>query len=376
MTQRFHGENLRLIRQFWSLSLSDVADRISTSRQYVHQIEVEDKFPSDATISALASTLAVLPTFFATTIKNSIKVEHGHFRKLQTTPVSVTHEVLAYCTIFELLIRKLEEYAEFPTKNIPSLHADTGEEAEVAADRCRAHWSLGINDPISSITRAAENNGVIVALFDHLSSKVDAFSLGRARPIIVRITRKESLFRQRFDIAHELGHLVMHEGMQTGDHASESLANRFASAILLPRYAFLRDFPRRGRIDWHRVFDLKLKWGVSAAAIIRRALDLGVIGEVEYRRANIHLANTGQKRVEPYDTDYSTEEPEVLRKAVTLILDGGFASSTSIAESLHLRPFVLRRLLSFTTSDQSDGQYVGDEASPANVHKLKSVDSN
>src|SRR5215813_3220472 len=108
MSKRFHGENLRLIRQFWGLSLSDVAARISTSRQYVHQIEVEDKLPSEATINGLASALAVLPSFFATTINNSIKVEHGHFRRLQTTPPSTTHEVLAYSTIFELLVRKLE----------------------------------------------------------------------------------------------------------------------------------------------------------------------------------------------------------------------------------------------------------------------------
>lgn len=61
-----------------------------------------------------------------------------------------------------------------------------------------------------------ENQGAIVTTFDGVSDKVDALSINRKYPIIIRNTAKESVCRMRFDIAHECGHLIMHDGIETG----------------------------------------------------------------------------------------------------------------------------------------------------------------
>ena len=68
--------------------------------------------------------------------------------------------------------------------------------------------------------------------------KVDAFSLSNKRPLIVRNTAKVNPCRQRFDLAHEMGHLVMHQGIETGCRLTEDQANQFACALLMPRASF------------------------------------------------------------------------------------------------------------------------------------------
>ena len=94
----------------------------------------------------------------------------------------------------------------------------------------------------------------------------------------------------RFDIAHELGHLVLHEGHVTGDRKTESEANRFASAFLLPRSTFVKVFPKRGtRIDWAGIRALKLEFQVSKAAILYRAKSLELLDDDQYRGAVITL---------------------------------------------------------------------------------------
>ena len=126
----------------------------------------------------------------------------------------------------------------------------------------------------------------------------------------------------RFDIAHECGHLIMHQGKITGDKETETEANRFASAFLLPRAAFISEFPRATvRFNWSAIYDMKLRWKVSVAAIIRRAFDLGIIDAAAYRRASIHLSKTGQAKKEHYDDSelILPEEPELLSNAITAL---------------------------------------------------------
>lgn len=109
----------------------------------------------------------------------------------------------------------------------------------------------------------------------------------------------------------------MHQGIVTGDSVTEGEAHRFASAFLIPRSAFAREFPRSRRIlDWNALFTMKLRWKVSVRAIARRAFDLGLIDAAQYRRANIQLVKTGQAKAERYEERIAVEKPELLRAAI------------------------------------------------------------
>ncbi|WP_234840887.1 ImmA/IrrE family metallo-endopeptidase [Sinorhizobium meliloti] len=212
----------------------------------------------------------------------------------------------------------LEAHVRMPAVDFPEEARPTSFDAvERMAENARLHWGLGLDGPIRNMTRVVENAGAVVVNFDDLTDRIDALSIARRRPIIVRSTAKVAGARLRFDIAHEAAHLIMHQGIVTGDSVTEGEAHRFAGAFLIPRAAFAREFPRSRRaLDWNALFTMKLRWKVSVRAIARRAFDLGLIDAAQYRTANIQLVKTGQAKAERFDELVAVEEPELLRAAI------------------------------------------------------------
>jgi Zn-dependent peptidase ImmA (M78 family) len=178
-----------------------------------------------------------------------------------------------------------------------------------------------------------------VTFFSSPRHEVDALSIARARPLVVRNTLKESPGRLRFDLGHECGHLVMHQGIETGDKETEDQANRFSSALLMPRDSFRQEFPvMPGRLDWHVIYTLKLRWRVSAKAVIRRARDLGRLNDAQYAAGNRFLHQSGQARVERYDEKLPAEEPELIDAAVRAYVQSVNTSPAELAARLGMTP--------------------------------------
>ena len=311
----FHGERLRLARVALGLTLDQLGARVSATRQYLNQLEQNLKTPTEEMQAALADALGVARHFFSMQANSGIRPEQCHFRKQRTTPVSIVSQVLARGTLLDGFISRLDDELDLPPVSFPDIAAESAVEIEEAAETARLHWGLG-SGPISSMMRVVENAGAVVSFFGGVSERVDALSIDCARPMIIRSEAKPAACRLRFDLAHETGHLIMHRGVQTGDKVTEDQANRFASAFLLPRASFIHEFPRGRFLDWSAIFRLKLRWKVSAAAILRRAYDLRIISADQYRTGYIHLSKTGQKRFERYDDEIVAEIPELLPAAV------------------------------------------------------------
>jgi Zn-dependent peptidase ImmA (M78 family) len=314
---RIAGEQLRLARLAHGYSLEEVGALSGATRQFIHQLETNARSASEEMVEALCDVLGVTAEFLAEPVPSTVRPEQCHFRGHVTRPASLTSQVLARGTLLDKFIAGVESRLSLPTVAFPDIPATSLEEIEQAAEEARRYWSLGSTGPITSMMRVVENAGAIVTYFGDLSDRVDAFSMDRRRPIIVRSSLKESLCRQRFDLAHECGHLVMHRGIQTGDRATEDQAHRFAGAFLFPRGAFLREFPRGKWIDWNALYALKKRWKVSVRALVRRGYDLGLLTPAQYRTANIHLMKSGQSKIERFDDDGSMpiEEPELLSSA-------------------------------------------------------------
>lgn len=315
------GEQLRLARLAHGYSLEEVGERVGATRQFIHQLETGARSPSDDLVAALADELGVTLPFLAEPMPSTVRPEQCHFRGHISRPASITSQVLARGTLLDKFVAAMEDHLELPAVSFPDLPAISAEEIEQAAEDARRFWGLGTTGPIISMMRVVENAGAVVTYFGDLSERVDAFSMDRRRPVIVRSSLKESLCRQRFDFAHECGHLVMHRGIQTGDRVTEDQAHRFASAFLFPRGAALREFPRGRSINWRALFQLKLRWKMSVRAIVRRGYDLGILSPAQYRTANIHLVKTGQSKIEQYDADGTlpVEQPELLPSALSAL---------------------------------------------------------
>jgi Zn-dependent peptidase ImmA (M78 family) len=332
----FKGEQLRLARLAFGFSLEDVGAKIGATRQFIHQLEVEAKSPSRESVVELARALGVTPRFFSTWQRATVRPEQCHFRKQATTPASITSQVLARGSILDALANELDTRLDLPVVNFPAAAARSFDDVESVAEAAREHWCLGSSGPIKNMTRVVENAGAIVTYFAGVSDRVDALSMDRRRPIIVRSEAKQSACRLRFDLAHECGHLIMHRGIHTGDRITEDQANRFASAFLLPRAPFLHMFPRSRFLSWPLIFHIKLQWKVSARAVLRRALDLGVISIEQYRTGNIHLAKTGQTKVERYDSDLPMENAELLDTAMDTLEEARPGALFEMASALGL----------------------------------------
>lgn len=318
----FKGSQLRLARHYWGKTLNDIAEAIGCTRQYVSQLENgKGKLRLDDPITeALSTALKVTPTFFFKPVGVSLSEEQAHFRKLATTKTSMKQKILARGTVFDQLVEFIDTKVRLPLVDFPDYSgAETAEEIELAAERLRSYWGLGLG-PISHMVRVVERAGAVVAFFQDASTEVDALSIVSRRPVIVRNDAKQSPFRLRFDIAHELGHLVLHEGQVTGDRKTETEANRFASAFLLPRTTFIKAFPRRGsRLDWTGISRMKMDFQVSKAAILYRAKSLGVIDEYQYRGAVIYLKNQGENIEEKEDPLCSKEQAETMQSALKVL---------------------------------------------------------
>jgi len=313
------GPNIRLARLFHGLTLEDVAARLGKTRQYVHKIETEQISPSQDVLEAIAELTQVEPVFFATPAPVPVAEEQCHFRKHFTTRSAIKHVALAKGEMFRRLVARLEEQLELPVPNIPQYDVRSLVEIERAAEACRIHWGLGFG-PIQSMVRVAELAGVVVTSFKGVSREVDAYSISAARPIIVVNSDDASACRLRFDIAHELGHLVLHVGLVTGDRKTESEANRFAGAFMLPRSSFVKEFPRlRGSyLNWQGLSEMKLRWKVSKAALLYRARQLSLISDDQYRTGVIRLNRGGEAKVEREDALMTPEVPELFIRAMRL----------------------------------------------------------
>lgn len=337
----FIGQKLRVARAFNGLSQADLAGKLGVTGAFISLVESGAKPPSAALLRAIGDALGFSEGFFFEPLVDEFHDEQCHFRKRMTTPAGVRNRMLAHGTLFARVVRYLDDELDLPPQDVPEIRASTPEEIERAAEQCRQHWDLGRDLPITNMVRVLENAGVVVTMFQSDAEKIDAFSRHGSRPIVVLTTDKDSASRTVFDMAHECGHLVMHVGVETGTPERESEADRFASAFLLPREGFVREFPRLGRINWPELFAMKRRWHVSVAAIVRRSYDLRIIDSEQYQRAYKYIYARGWNRGEP--DEFERDLPELVPESFA-ILKGSGETPEDVARKLHMLPKSFERV--------------------------------
>jgi Zn-dependent peptidase ImmA (M78 family)/transcriptional regulator with XRE-family HTH domain len=347
MDQGFNGGQLRLARVFHGWALEEVAEQVACTRQYLHKLETGQGAPTTDMTDKLAHALRVEPEFFQLP-RLDLAEEQFHFRKLFTTRAMVKQVALARAELFGRLVICFDSLLSLPKVNVPIAEAASVDDIERAAERCRQAWELGLG-PIEHTTRLAENVGALVTHFQGVSTEIDALSVAAHRPIIVRNEAKLSTCRQRFDVSHELGHFVLHSGRITGDRITESEANRFAGALLVPRSMMAKLFPRpRGsRLDWVGLREFKMTWKVSKAALLYRARQLDLISDDQYKTGAIMLRRSGEANGEREDSLIPAEQPELLRRSFDVLASRKGMFAEDIAKAMHIGVDLLSDLVGF-----------------------------
>nr|WP_314623326.1 XRE family transcriptional regulator [uncultured Noviherbaspirillum sp.] len=354
----FIGSNLRTARLFHGLSLQDLADRVGRSKQFLSRLEAGIEYPNAVLIADLSNALQVYDAFFLTPDPMPITDEQCHFRKQLTTKVALRQVARARGDMLKRLVNVFEQNLDLPKYDFVESEPLSLEHIEKVAEECRHRWDLGLG-PIQKMTRVAENAGAVVLQMPGLASEIDAISFATSRPVIGLNAEGRSACRARFALAHEIGHFCLHIGIQTGDKLSETQANRFASAFLMPRRYFIVECQRAlraSRLNWPAISEMKMRWGVSKAAILYRGRQLGVFSEDQYRSGVIGLNRHGQAKREDEDDLIPMESPEVINDGFEVLLSAFGMSRAVVASSMNVE---IELLDSLVTSLPRNFQHTG-----------------
>lgn len=333
----FDGSRLALARNLAGWRKSNLATAIAMSPAAVASWESGEKRPSPAAVAQLALALQVDPGFFsarprALTASKTVP----HFRSLRSTTQIARDQADAYGLLAIDVASALETRVEFPNTNIPNFHVDEtiieGDDPELAARHVRREWALPAG-PIRNMVRLLENNGVLVIFSPEQAASVDAYSFSTAlRPAIVLNPVKQDYYRQRFDAAHELGHLVMHGDSEPGGRIVEEQANRFASEFLAPASEIRDQLPTvLNAAAWKTFGRLKEEWRISLQSLLFRARQLGKLSDVSYRNAMMTVSARGWRRAEPGLVS-TVETPSLLPRAMELLMEEGIDEATLVHE--------------------------------------------
>lgn len=135
--------------------------------------------------------------------------------------------------------------------------------------------------------------------FTPFEDDVSGILLNRPGNIVIGVNKKHATTRQRFTVAHEIGHLLLHHETPTvhidniavsfratgrtevGDYR-EIEANAFAAELLIPREVIAIDLHGRAidPQDDLAMKELADRYGVSAAALNIRLVELGHVGQL------------------------------------------------------------------------------------------------
>jgi Zn-dependent peptidase ImmA (M78 family)/transcriptional regulator with XRE-family HTH domain len=350
LTRVFVGARLQLAREFRGLTQQALGDAVAASHALISQCETgKKKAPARDLVEAFGAVLGFEPPFFYEPIADVFKEDECNFRHRRTAPEKTKTQIRAHATLIGLVIARLRLQFKFPKYNVPNIPATSDDEIESAAERCRQAWQLGVESPVLQIGRALEHAGVVIVGHVVDSKKVDAFSRYGPTAVIFLNQAIPSTSRWAFDIGHECGHLVMHRGVVTGAIETESAANRFASAFMMPRRAFGREF-RAASFSWTHIFNLKQRWQASAAAVVRRAYDLGLIGAVTYRQAFKYMSAQGWARGEPHEPPF--QAPELLTTALQSLGKVALTPAT-LCSDLHFTTATLRDVTGYQLKESS-----------------------
>lgn len=338
----FNGERLKLARIYRGMTVAELAEKLKLQRQTVSMYENNKlRNPEIPTIIKMSNVLGFPKKFFMERDDINMKVGSTYFRALLTTTKRYRSQQEIKVDFIAKIFKFLNEYIEFPATNLPQENFD---DFEVAANKLRELWGLG-NKPIDNIVYLLEQNGILVNEFDSDTNDIDAFSQlininGIEKYIVGYSKNKSTASRVHFDIAHELGHILLHEWSEDVENLTkeefkerENEANAFASAFLLPKDAFISDV---GVYADNIAFyvELKRKWKVSISAMIRRSYNLKLIDNITYSQLMRSMQKRGIKKHEPLDDELTTSKPSLLRTAIQMLLRDNVLTAEEFLDEL------------------------------------------
>lgn len=319
------------------LNKKTLAEHIGVQAHTIVRWELKQTEPSPENLEALVSVLGYPKEFFFGPDLDEPINTLTSFRSQTSMSAATRDAALAAGAIGFRILDWVGARFDLPETKLPDLRIY---DPESAARTLRQEWMLG-EAPISNMIQLLESRGVRVFSLAENTAKVNAYSLRRSdgTPCVFLNTFK-SAECSRFDAAHELAHLVLHQDGSVTGRLAEDQANSFASAFLMPRSDVLGALPRVQILQ--QLISAKSRWKVSLAALTYRVHKLGLISDWKYRDFYIEISNKGYNRNEPRGID---REKSIVWDKVLKSLWAEKTTHNDIAKALDIPTFEVVDLL-------------------------------
>ena len=348
-----NGYRVRQVRELLRLTQIELADAVGTVQSTIAQIESGRLQPSESLIEAIASRLGFPVSFFSRddppnfplgsllfrSHVNMSAVDRGEISRLGQLEFEMS-TILAKRVRNKIPLR-LPQLSEEPTDYIR------------AAQLTRDALGLSIDVPIPHLVRAAEQSGATILALPSYFETCDAFSLWAnvpslqaafemKKPLVV-LSGETPGDRLRSSLAHEIGHLVMHQAIRGMTREIEEEAYKFAAELLLPEVVLRSEITTP--VTLTSLSKLKPIWGVSIQMLIRRAFELDIITERQYKYLFKQLTEHGWRVQEPITLQ--VEKPRALRQMAEIVYGSGTPNINyqRLAHDLDMHPHFVKRIL-------------------------------
>lgn len=340
--KRFNGARIKKARLYNGLTVEELAQEIGVSKQAVSQYENNQiELPLEK-VFLLSSILKFPIDYFSQSDFSNVKVGTTYFRALLRTNSKIRTQQETRLEHIGIIYSFLNQYVDFPVLDLPTFETELS--PKQAAIELRNYWGLG-NSPINNITQLLESKGILITALETSTEDIDAFGQcecinGKEVYFIAVSKETHSAARFQFDIAHELGHIILHEWSENIElldreqfKAREKEANEFASEFLLPSASYINDVVNiPNRIESY--LPLKRKWKVSIGAMAYKNRELGIISQRQYQYLLSTMNKKNIRTNEPLDDILPRPLPSMFDDAVSLLLEEKIFTPASFIDAL------------------------------------------
>lgn len=331
------GDRLKQAREIRGLTQVQLAEKLDVSQSCIAQLERDERVgfePSEGLVQALSLSLGFMPSFFSSLGVPEFPLGSLLYRKRNSLKAIDENRIRQFAKLVFEISERLSKNLRLPSVNLPRILEESPAEA---AQLTRAALGLSPDTPIKNLIYQLEKKGVLVIVVPYEIDEHDAFSLwtsSKSKPLMV-ISGGKSGDRQRFNVAHELGHLVMHRSYDGNVKQREDEANDFASEFLMPGEVLRNEIETPVTIE--KLAVLKGRWGVSIQALAKKSYDLEIINYRQYTYLNKQINAFGWRKQEP--NYIIAEKPRAFRKMIEVTYGSSidyekFASDFNLSVSL------------------------------------------
>lgn len=307
-SQNFSASRLKYARVKQGLSIAQLSKVISISSRTLSKYENNHEKPATETIHKLAKKLHMPYAFFFQADLADLILHDISFRSVARK--SAKQKDKAYCDnqLAIWLYNWMSARFSLPKSSIP-YYKDIP--PKQAAKKIRTDWKLG-NKSISNMLHLLEAKGVNVFSISEDNKAIDTYSFIYKNRAYIFLNRFKSAEQCRFDLAHELAHLLLHKGTGAMGKNKEKQADEFAFYLLMPEETVQEKAPET--VNFEDLIALKAQWKTSAELLLQQWQNLNVVSEWTYRSLQTELNKKGYLIREPNSIPH--ENSQILDKVL------------------------------------------------------------